>query len=555
MDAILILDFGSQTTQLIGRRIRDMGVYTEIIPGDSALPSMTPNVTVKGIILSGSPESVYESGAAPDKKIYGCGLPLLGICYGLQRMTHDLGGQVKPLPKREYGRIGVTIKKGGGSPPRSSPAFGGSSASPLSGGGPPATPPGLTARFLEGFKDSFTAWMSHGDTLTRLAPGFAEAGTSETGYPAVVVHDTKPWFGLQFHPEVTHTEGGNEILAAFVLGVCGCAAGWTMEHYVEETRAFLGERIGKNPALLLISGGVDSTVAGALLLKTLHSDQVHLMYMDTGLMRKDETKTVQATLQRLGAKHVHIVYCENEFLNAIKGLSDPEAKRKAIGDLFITIQEREVARLGLPDSYFLAQGTLYTDLIESGKGVGNKAHLIKSHHNVGSPLVEAKRKAGRIIEPLDKLYKDEARRLGRFLGVDEEVVRRHPFPGPGLAVRILGEVTKEKCDILREADAIYIEELKRRKSPGGQSLYDAIWQAFAVLLPVRSVGVAGDARKYGWVLALRAITSADGMTADVYPFAAVDLLEIATRITNTVKDIGRVTYDISSKPPATIEWE
>ncbi|MDR2477625.1 MAG: glutamine-hydrolyzing GMP synthase [Treponema sp.] len=555
MDQILILDFGSQTTQLIGRRIREMGVYTEIIPGDSALPLMMPNGDIKGIILSGSPESVYESGAAPDKKIYDCGLPLLGICYGLQRMTHDLGGQVKPLPKREYGRIGVSIKKGGGSPPRSSPAFGGSSASPLSGGAPPATPPGPAERFLEGLKDTFTAWMSHGDTLTRLAPGFAEAGTSETGYPAVVVHDTKPWFGLQFHPEVSHTEGGNDILAAFVFGVCGCAAGWSLEHYVEETRAFLAERIGKNPALLLISGGVDSTVAGALLLKTLPSDQVHLMYMDTGLMRKDETKTVKASLQRLGAKHIHIVYCEHEFLNAIKGLSDPEAKRKAIGDLFITIQEREVARLGLPDSYFLAQGTLYTDLIESGKGVGKKARLIKSHHNVGSPLVEAKRKAGRIIEPLDKLYKDEARRLGRFLGVDEEVVRRHPFPGPGLAVRILGEVTKEKCDILREADAIYIEELKRRKSPGGQSLYDAIWQAFAVLLPVRSVGVAGDARKYGWVLALRAITSADGMTADVYPFAAGDLLEIATRITNTVKDIGRVTYDISSKPPATIEWE
>jgi GMP synthase (glutamine-hydrolysing) len=414
---------------------------------------------------------------------------------------------------------------------------------------------GPAARFLAGFQDRFIAWMSHGDTLTRLAPGFREAGTSETGYPAIAAHGEKPWFGLQFHPEVTHTEGGSEILGAFVFGVCGCAAGWTMEHYVEEVRASLNERIGANPALLLISGGVDSTVAGALLLKTLQSDQVHLMYMDTGLMRKDETKTVQANLEKLGAKHLHIVRCEDEFLDALKGLHEPEAKRKVIGDLFITIQEREVARLGLPDSYFLAQGTLYTDLIESGKGVGKKAHLIKSHHNVGSPLVDAKRRAGRIIEPLDRLYKDEARRLGRLLGVDEEVVRRHPFPGPGLAVRILGEVTKEKCDMLREADAIYIEELKRRKSPAGNSLYDEIWQAFAVLLPVRSVGVAGDMRKYGWVLALRAITSADGMTADVYPFETKDLLEISTRITNSVKDIGRVTYDISSKPPATIEWE
>jgi GMP synthase (glutamine-hydrolysing) len=281
-------------------------------------------------------------------------------------------------------------------------------------------------------------------------------------------------------------------------------------------------------------------------------------------MRKDETKSVKTNLERLGAKHLHIVYCEDEFLSALKGLSEPEAKRKAIGDLFITIQEREVARLGLPDSYFLAQGTLYTDLIESGKGVGKKAHLIKSHHNVGTPLVDAKRKAGRIIEPLDKLYKDEVRRLGKLLGVDEEVVRRHPFPGPGLAVRILGEVTKEKCDVLREADAIFIEELKKRRVSGerarlagfeDRSLYDDIWQAFAVLLPLRSVGVAGDVRKYGWVLALRAITSADGMTADVYPFNTTDLLEISTRITNDVKDIGRVTYDISSKPPATIEWE
>jgi GMP synthase (glutamine-hydrolysing) len=391
--------------------------------------------------------------------------------------------------------------------------------------------------------------------LTELASGFTEIGTSDTGYIAVAAHREKPWFGLQFHPEVTHTEGGSKILEAFALGVCGCGADWTMEHYVDEIRDSLGRRVGENPVLLLISGGVDSTVAGALLLKTLKSDQVHLMYMDTGLMRKDETKIVRAGLEKLGAKHLHIVYCEEEFFAALKGISDPEAKRKALGDLFITIQDREVARLGLPDSYFLAQGTLYTDLIESGKGVGKKARLIKSHHNVGSPLAEARRRAGKIIEPLDRLYKDEARRLGLLLGVDKLVVGRHPFPGPGLAVRILGEVTKEKCAVLREADAIFIEELKLRQSPAGCALYDEIWQAFAVLLPIRSVGVAGDLRKYGWVLALRAVTSADGMTADVYPFETKDLLEISTRITNSVKEIGRVTYDISSKPPATIEWE
>jgi GMP synthase (glutamine-hydrolysing) len=397
--------------------------------------------------------------------------------------------------------------------------------------------------------------MSHGDTLTTLADGLTQYGTSDTGYPAVVIHDTKPWFGLQFHPEVTHCEGGNDILAAFALGVCGCAATWTMEHYVEEARSTLNNRVGENPVLLLISGGVDSTVAGALLLNTLRGEQVHLMYMDTGMMRKDETKIVKANLEKLGARHLHIVCCEEEFLSALKGLTEPEAKRRAIGDLFITIQEREVARLGLPDNYILAQGTLYTDLIESGKGVGKKAHVIKSHHNVGSPLVDAKRTAGKIIEPLDKLYKDEVRRLGHFLGVDADIVNRHPFPGPGLGVRIVGEVTREKCDILREADAIFLEELKARNSPAGRRLYDEIWQAFAVLLPVRSVGVAGDVRKYGWVLALRAIISADGMTADVYPFETRDLFEISTRITNTVPEIGRVVYDISSKPPATIEWE
>jgi GMP synthase (glutamine-hydrolysing) len=565
MDKILILDFGSQTTQLIGRRIRDLGVYTEILPGDAALTDEVlygdKGNTLKGIILSGSPESVYtKEGAVPDRRLYELDLPLLGICYGLQRMIWDMGGKVEPLPKREYGRIGVTVRaeKADEADFERTLKFlaGFDSTIPLFDiiEGLPGKP-GPSALKAPAFSAGFTAWMSHGDTLTELAPGFLQYGTSETGYPAITAHTRKPWFGFLFHPEATHTERGFEALAAFVFGVCLCKQGWTMEQYVEELRTSLPARVKESPVLLLISGGVDSTVAGALLLKTLESGNVHLMYMDTGLMRKNETETVSANLKRLGAKNLHIVHCETEFLSALKGLEDPEAKRKAIGDLFITIQEREVARLGLPDSYFLAQGTLYTDLIESGKGVGTKAHLIKSHHNVGSPLVDAKRRAGRIIEPLDRLYKDEVRRLGRLLGIDENVVRRHPFPGPGLAVRILGEVTREKCEILREADFIFIDELKKRRDAAGNSLYDEIWQAFAVLLPIRSVGVAGDVRKYGWVLALRAITSADGMTADVYPFPAKDLLEISTLITNTVKDIGRVTYDISSKPPATIEWE
>jgi GMP synthase (glutamine-hydrolysing) len=500
MDKILILDFGSQTTQLIGRRIRDLGVYTEIIPGDSRLTDEILGKTeagsasrLRGIILSGSPESVYTpEGPAPDRRLYEAGLPLLGICYGLQRLTYDHGGLVEPLPEQEYGGVGVRLRL-----PKAGDEFPNREK---------------TLCFFAGFDKSirltdiiegnvsvpakggeFTAWMSHGDTLTRLAPGFREYGTSITGCPSVVVHEERPWFGVQFHPEATHCERGSEILASFVFGICGCTKSWTMEQYVRDMRVSLSARVGDNPVLLLISGGVDSTVAAALLLKTLNADQVHLMYMDTGLMRKDETRIVTANLERLGARHLHIVHCEEEFLSALKGLTDPEAKRKAIGDLFITLQERETIGLGLPESCFLAQGTLYTDLIESGKGVGKKARLIKSHHNVGSPMVDAKRKAGRIVEPLDRLYKDEVRRLGRILGVDENVVRRHPFPGPGLAVRILGEVTKEKCAILREADAIFIDELKKR------GLYDEIWQAFAALLPIRSVGVAGDERKYGWV--------------------------------------------------------
>ena len=334
-----------------------------------------------------------------------------------------------------------------------------------------------------------------------------------------------------------------------------------MEKFVEEQSESIKARVGKNSVLLLISGGVDSTVVSALLLKTLSGDQVHLMYMDTGLMRKNETEAVRANLEKLGAKNIHIIMCEDEFLSALKGKTDPEEKRKIIGDMYIKIQEREVVRLKLPDDYFLAQGSIRPDFLESGQdcsagqNAGKNASVVKSHHNVASPLVIAKREAGRIIEPLEKLYKNEVRDLGRYLGVDEAVVSRHPFPGPGLAVRILGEVTKESCNILREADAIFIDELKRRHTPSGRSLYDEIWQAFAILLPIRSVGVAGDVRKYSRVIALRAITSSDGMTAGVYPFETHDLLEISTRITNSVKEIGRVTYDITSKPPATIEWE
>ncbi len=516
MDKILVLDFGSQYTQLIGRRIRELGVYAQIAPGDAALGAESLE-GARGIVFSGSPRSAYEEGAPrPHPSAYAAGLPILGICYGIQMMTLDSGGEVGRLGEREYGRKEVRVV---GDDP-----------------------------LLAGMPRSFSSWMSHGDSIAEPAPGFEVLASSDGGIPAALRDRSRGIWGLQFHPEVSHCEGGMRILENFAVGICGSAREWSMEAYLDEVASRMRERVGSGEALLLISGGVDSTVAGALLLKILPKDKVHLLYIDTGLMRAAESEEVMRNLRALGATHLHMAHAEDEFLSALSGVEEPEAKRKIIGDLFIEIQQREVERLGIPEA-FLAQGTLYTDLIESGKGVGNKAQVIKSHHNVRSPLVEAKRAAGRVIEPLDRLYKDEVRALGRLLGVSEEVVRRHPFPGPGLGVRILGEVTKEGCDLLRAADAIYIAELKAR------GLYDRIWQAFSVLLPIRSVGVAGDERKYGSVLALRAVVSEDGMTADVYPFETKDILEISSAITNRVPGIGRVVYDISSKPPATIEWE
>ncbi len=515
MESILILDFGSQTTQLIARRIREAGVYTDIVPGDTPAAEL-PLDEVKGLIFSGSPSSVYEVEApVVDPAVYSLGLPVLGICYGFQRMTKDHNGNVAPLEKREFGRSRVEYS--------------------------------VPCPLFEGIPEGFISWMSHGDSIEKLGEGFELTATSEH-HIAAAWNREKNIFGIQFHPEVSHCEHGTDILKNFVLDICGAENSWTMEAYLDQVSDEIRERVGSEKVLLLISGGVDSTVVGGLLLKALPHDQVFLMYIDTGMMRKNESVEVEKTLRSLGAENLYIIHAEDEFLSSLAGVDDPEEKRRIIGDLFISIQSREVEKLSIGDA-FLAQGTLYTDMIESGKGVGKKAKVIKSHHNVRSPLVEAKRNAGRIIEPLDKLYKDEVRQLGRTVGIVEDVIRRHPFPGPGLAVRILGDITREKCDILREADAIFISELKNR------NLYDEIWQAFTVLLPVRSVGVTGDAREYGYVLALRAIISRDGMTADVYPFETKDLLEISSLITNSVREIGRVVYDISSKPPATIEWE
>ncbi len=523
MDTILVLDFGGQTSQLISRRIREQGFYSVILPGEIKIDSnefKKLQDDLKGIVFSGSPHSVYKNNAPkPDKRIYNIGVPILGICYGLHLIVVDNGGVISTVGKGEYGKTRVLFTKS----EEKNPLF-------------------------DNIPNGFASWMSHGDSVTKLPEGFEILAKSENNLISAIYDKTRNIYGVQFHPEVTHCEYGNTVLGNFSEIVCGAKKQWNLEKYIEDAKKLIKGKVANNDILLLISGGVDSSVLGALLLNSLKTQQVHLMYIDTGLMRKGESEEVLKNLKKLGATNIHTINAESEFLNKLQGITNPEKKRKIIGDLFVKIQERETRKLGIKSDY-LAQGTLYTDMIESGKGVGKNANVIKSHHNVRSPLIEQKRKEGKLIEPLSILYKDEVRELGLKLGLSQEIVYRHPFPGPGLAVRILGEVTREKCDILREADFIFIEELKKR------NLYRKIWQAFAVLLPVKSVGVTGDARGYRYVLALRAVTSSDGMTADVYPFDIKDLLEISGRITNEIKEVGRVVYDISSKPPATIEWE
>ncbi len=516
IDRLVILDFGSQTTHLIGRRIRERGVYAEIVPGTTRMTEWFDK-TVKGIILSGSPASVHDvDSPRPDPAIYRSGLPLLGICYGLQVTAYLGGGEVASSHMREYGPAPIDVV----------------TRHPL----------------LDGLGNTFLSWMSHSDAIRRLPEGGREVAATTHGVPAVISVPALNFAGLQFHPEVSHTEHGSVILDNFATRVCGARRQWSVADYRGELEEETRRRVGSTPVLLLISGGVDSSVVAALLLSALDPDRIHLMYIDTGLMRKNESEEIGAALRTLGARNLYLIDAEDEFLDALAGVTDPEEKRTIIGDLFIRVQEREIATR-LDGEYYLAQGTLYTDLIESGHGVGNHAAKIKSHHNVASPLVQAKREAGSIVEPLSALYKDEVRELGAVLGLPRTIVGRHPFPGPGLGVRILGEVTRERCAILREADAIFIQALR------DAGLYDEIWQALSVLLPIRSVGVAGDSRAYGDVIALRAVVSRDGMTADVYDFKPEFLRNVAAAITNRVPQVGRVVYDYSGKPPATIEWE
>ena len=509
---VIVLDFGSQYTQLIARRLRELSVYSEIWAPETPVEKIRARRPV-GIILSGGPRSVSEQGAPRcDPGLFQVGTPVLGICYGMQVMAHSLGGQVAPAPQREYGHATVSV-----------------------------TGQGAAAALFVDVPAEIRVWASHGDLVAATPDGFSVVATSANAPIAAMSDPNRALYGILFHPEVVHTERGLEILRNFVYGVCGCTGDWTMASFVEEATAKVRAQVGAGRVVCALSGGVDSTVAALILHRAL-GPHLTCIFVDNGLLRLDEAAQIRRRFKRLELPLV-FVDASSLFLDRLAGVVDPEQKRKIIGATFIEVFEEEAARLGQVD--FLAQGTLYPDVIESVAVVGQAA-LIKSHHNVGG-LPERMRMT--LVEPLRQLFKDEVRAVGRKLGLDDQFVNRQPFPGPGLAVRILGEVTPARLDLVRGADAVVAEEVKR------DGWYAKIWQSFAVLLPVQSVGVMGDARTYEYTIAIRAVESRDGMTADWARLPHDLLARISSRIVNEVKGIHRVVYDIRSKPPSNIEWE